>query len=141
MKFDYFKFAFPKRPSALGKVVFKPIIPIKIIFGQRFVGYNALIDSGADFSIFHSEIGEALDIDVESGEILKFGGVQKGEPSVAYLHRIKLDIGGWQYETVVGFSHDIARYSYGILGQHGFFDTFKVTFDRIKEERSEEHTV
>ena len=38
------------------------------------------------------------------------------------------------YKTTIGFSYDIARHGYGILGQKGFFDIFVVKFDLIKEE-------
>lgn len=38
------------------------------------------------------------------------------------------------YKTIVGFSHDIARRGFGILGQKGFFDIFVVKFDLIKRE-------
>ena len=37
-------------------------------------------------------------------------------------------------ETIVGFSYDIAKHGFGILGQKGFFDKFVVNFDLVKEE-------
>lgn len=36
--------------------------------------------------------------------------------------------------TIVGFSYDIAKHGFGILGQRGFFDKFAVKFDLSKEE-------
>jgi hypothetical protein len=41
---------------------------------------------------------------------------------------------GWDYETIVGFSYEIAKFGFGILGQKGFFDIFVVKFDLSKEE-------
>ncbi|HEY4505866.1 MAG TPA: hypothetical protein VJJ24_00175 [Candidatus Paceibacterota bacterium] len=35
----------------------------------------------------------------------------------------------FRYNTQIGFSYDIARHGYAVLGQRGFFDRFKVTFD------------
>jgi len=134
MKFDYFKFILPQKSDFFGSAILKPIIPIRIAFADRSLQYDALIDSGADFSIFHEEIGRALGIDIEAGRRLHFGGVQRAEPAVAYLHEVELIIGGWKHKTVVGFSTDISEKSYGILGQKGFFDTFIVKFDLPKEE-------
>jgi len=34
----------------------------------------------------------------------------------------------------VGFSYDISPHGYGILGQGGFFDLFRVIFDLKKEQ-------
>lgn len=134
MKFDYFKFILPQRSEFFGSSILKPIIPIRIALAESSLQYDALIDSGADFSIFHEEIGRALGIDIEAGRRLHFGGVQKAEAAVAYLHEINLIVGGWNYKTIAGFSNDISEKSYGILGQRGFFDIFVVKFDLGKEE-------
>lgn len=96
--------------------------------------YAALIDSGADFSIFHAEIGEYLGIDIRSGAKEMFGGIQDRGGAEAFLHRITLVVGGWKYDTTIGFSYDIAPRGFGILGQKGFFDVFIVKFDLLKEE-------
>ena len=133
MKFDYSKILLPEKSDFFGSAILKPIIPIRIAFGDRALQYNALMDSGADFSIFHTEIGEVLGMDIERGNKLPFGGVQKAGTAAAYLHTITIGIGGWNYQTTVGFSYDIADDSYGILGQRGFFDIFSVKFEYQKE--------
>ena len=134
MKFKYFKFTLPKKSAFFGSSVLKPVIPVRLGFGASSLQYQALIDSGADFSIFHREFGELLGINIESGIPLDFGGVQKGSSSVAYLHEVTLIIGGWKYKVMAAFSEDISDKSYGILGQKGFFDLFCVKFDYQKEE-------
>lgn len=45
-----------------------------------------------------------------------------------------LKVGGWPYSVKVGFLPNIARLSYGVVGQKGFFDIFVVKFDLLKEE-------
>lgn len=134
MKFPYRKLYLPKINDLLGSYLLKPIIPVKIVYCGKEINYAALIDSGADFSIFDAEIGEYLGIDIKHGTLLKFGGISGEGNAVAYLHEMTLEIGGWKYKTVVGFSKDIAKHGYGILGQKGFFDIFVVKFDLIKEE-------
>lgn len=134
MKFPYLKFTLEERSDFFDHSLLKPIVPITVKLGDREIGYAALIDSGADFCIFDGEVGEYLGLDVRSGKREMFGGVQERGGAEAFLHKIILNVGGWDHETVVGFSYDIAKHGYGILGQKGFFDIFVVKFDLLKEE-------
>lgn len=134
MKFNYFKFPLKERSDFFGTSVLKPIIPVEVVVRDKSIRYNALIDSGADFCIFDGEIGEILGIDIRKGKLEKFSGIQSAGLSEAFLHQVVLKVGGWSYKTVVGFSKDISRMGYGILGQKGFFDIFTVKFDLQKED-------
>jgi len=134
VKFRYHKLLLKERSPFFGSTILKPIIPVKIIIKDKELNYEALIDSGADFCIFDAEIGEYLGIDILSGNQEVFGGIQEKGGAVAFLHKVKLNIGGWDYQTIVGFSYDIAKHGFGILGQKGFFDKFVVNFDLVKEE-------
>ena len=122
MKFSYKKFKLED-----GTELLKPIIPIGLLFGKKMIRYEALIDSGADFNIFNAEIGEILGIDVRAGDKVRFGGIA-GEPFEVYMHEITIDLGGWRHKTTAGFSYEISPYGFGILGQKGFFDLFKIKF-------------
>lgn len=134
MKFHYHKLLLPRRSDYFGTSLSKPIIPIKISVGEIEIKYAALIDSGADFCIFDAEIGEYLGLDIKNGRREEFGGIQERGGATAFLHNIVLNIGGTEYKTTIGFSYDIARHGFGILGQKGFFDIFIVKFDLLKEE-------
>lgn len=134
MKFKYFKFPLPQRSDFLGNFLLKPIIPIQIKGRDVTLSYAALIDSGADFCIFDADIGEYLGIDIRTGKPLTFGGVQEKGGAKAFLHEIIITIGGWDYKITAGFSYDIAKHGFGILGQKGFFDLFVVKFDYQKEQ-------
>lgn len=134
MKFDYLKILLPKKSELFGSSILKPIIPIRVRSGDKELSYAALIDSGADFCIFDSEVGEQLGLDIHSGQKENFGGIQSAGKATAFIHEIKINIGGWDYKTKVGFSSDIAKFGYGILGQKGFFDLFTVKFDLTNEE-------
>jgi hypothetical protein len=134
MKFPYQKVpidsseAFPEK-----KTILRPIVPILLEFKGIKTGYWTLIDSGADYCFFHSEIAEILQLDWRKGKMQEFGGIG-GERSLAYFHKINIHIGGWQFELYCGFSDKIAKFGYGVLGQVGFFDHFVVKFDLEKEE-------
>lgn len=134
MKFPYFKLSLPHRSEFFGTSLLKPIIPIKISVGKKELRYAALIDSGADFCIFDAEIGTYLGIDVTQGRPEVFGGIQEKGGATAFLHQVVINIGGWDYKTTVGFSSDIAKHGFGILGQKGFFDIFSIKFEYAKEE-------
>jgi hypothetical protein len=127
MQFSYKKFKLVD-----GTELIKPIIPIGLLFNGKLIRYEALIDSGADFNIFDAEVGELLGIDIRSGKEVKFSGIV-GEPFEVYLHNITIEIGGWQYKITAGFSYKISPYGFGILGQRGFFDLFRVRFYFLKE--------
>jgi len=134
MKFNYKKFPLPQESDFFGTTILKPVIPIKIFHNDKVLRYDALIDSGADFCIFDAEIGEYLGIDIQSGLKEMFGGIQELGNAFAYLHKLDLNIGGWDYKTIIGFSYDIAKHGFGILGQKGFFNIFIVKFDYKKEQ-------
>jgi len=134
MKFPYRKFSLPQYHDCFGRSILKPIIPVKICFGEKSIRYEALIDSGADFCIFEAEIGEYLGINIKKGIKIPFGGIQGGKDSTAFLHQVVLNVGGWDYKTMVGFSDGISKRGFGVLGQKGFFDLFVVKFNLASEE-------
>lgn len=115
--------------------ILRPVIPLKLKNGSASVGYEVLVDSGADLCIFHAEIGEALGIDVKKGRQREVFGVG-GKASLYYLHNVEIDVGGWIYRIDAGFMPSVAGrvMQYGLVGQNGFFDKFVVKFDLLKGE-------
>ncbi len=134
MKFDYFKIDLPRRSEFLGGKVLRPIIPLTIIHGGQSTVYTALVDSGADFCVFDAQVGEYLGLDIRSGLVEKFSGIEESDGIEAFFHDVVLKIGGWEYKTKVGFSYNIANQGYAILGQKGFFEMFAIKFDYKKGE-------
>ncbi|MEK9186449.1 MAG: hypothetical protein AAB885_02570 [Patescibacteria group bacterium] len=136
MKFEYKKIELPKSDAFLrGHFALRPIIPVffKIPNANRKIGYEALVDSGADYNIFPAQIAEIMGLNVKKGRLDVFGGVGGGKYA-AYFHKVKMFIGGWEYEIDCGFSYDFAPWGYGIVGQKGFFDLFVIKFDYLKKE-------
>ncbi|MDO8624192.1 MAG: hypothetical protein Q7R54_02440 [bacterium] len=113
----------------------RPVIPIKLKHKDREIGYQVLVDSGADLCLFDAEIGETVGIDVNSGTPKEVFGVG-GKASLYYLHKVTIEVGGWPYIIDAGFMPNVAgrRMPYGVVGQKGFFDAFIVKFDLLKEE-------
>jgi hypothetical protein len=133
LKFPYKKF--PQNPNEAfpdHKQAQRPVVPIKVKYRGREIDYLALIDSGADFCVFHGEIGQLLGIDIKSGNKLEFFGVT-GDKEAAYFHEIMINIGGHDRKCYCGFSEsNSSKLPYGILGQRGFFDIFKISMDYKK---------
>ena len=133
MKFKYKKFpadSIPSHPDR--KNIIRPVIPIYLRNGDKRIGYEVLIDSGADYCIFHSEIGELLDIEIRSGPKTDFFGIG-GVKQEAFFHYVDTEVGGEPYKCYAGFSYEIDRLPYGIMGQDNFFNIFVVIFDKKKE--------
>ena len=89
-KLDYRKFpAQPTEPFPRRTSVSRPVVPIALINGSQRIRNLALIDSGADYCIFHAEIGEQIGIDIDSGKRLSFFGTGGQEQSAFLIMRKK----------------------------------------------------
>ena len=151
MKFDLSQFnassceAFPDR-----KFNYRPVIPVHLynVDLTKSINYYVLLDSGADYNLFHAEIGELIGIDNhEEGKEQLLYGIE-GEGIKSYFHDIVIEIGGWKYKTYSGFTDfggsKLNKMPYGLLGQEGFFNYFKVNFDYQKLEieiKPKDHSV
>lgn len=124
MKFKYKKY---------GAGILRPVIPVEIVYQNRSLRYEVLVDSGADFCIFDSQIGGLLGIDIWNGDRQEVGGIT-GTVEPYYVHPVTIKVGGWSFDINAGFLPSIARIGYGVVGQKGFFDIFIVKFDLLKEE-------
>lgn len=134
MNFKYRKFPVDPNncPFPNKKSTFRPVIQIDFESNNGTFGYFVLIDSGADYCIFHAKIGELLGLDIKSGKPLTFYGTS-GEAQKAYFHKVRFRIGGIDHECEVGFSYDMEKLAYGLLGQEGFFNKWIVKFAYHKE--------
>lgn len=108
---------------------YRPIIPVTLKLNKVEFNYLALLDSGADFNIFHADIAKILKIDLSKlKNPVDFSGINGR--GVGYF--TSLDIGienDFVNNTPVVFSSDISDSGYGILGQQGFFNNFKIEFN------------
>lgn len=108
----------------------RPIVPVEITYNKKSVSYLALIDSGADFNIFHKDIADILKIDLTKLKKVPFGGISsKGGRCEGSFVEVQLKIGKWTTKSMVMFSEDISDDGYGILGQQDFFTKNKITFN------------
>ena len=106
---------------------YRPIISVTLKLNKIVFNYLALIDSGADFNIFHGDIAQLLKIDLfKLKKPVHFSGIQGG--GVGYFTAIDVGINNNFINTPVVFSNDISDNGYGILGQQGFFNNYNIEF-------------
>lgn len=133
MKFKYRKIfvgsskAFPQRTFVL-----RPIIPISIIHKKKSLRYEALVDSGSDYTLFPAALGKKLGINIESGQKESVSGVS-GPALNIYFHHLVVEMGDYQFKVYAGFAENINQ-NFAILGQSSFFNVFKITFNSKKKE-------
>ena len=112
---------------------YRPIIPVTLKLNNVEFNYLALIDSGADFNIFHADIAKVLKIDLSKLKSpVKFSGI-KGQAGTGYFTSIDVGINGIFFNTPVLFSNEISDNGYGILVQQGFFNNYTINFDYSKK--------
>lgn len=109
---------------------YRPVVPVTLRFNKIEFNYLALLDSGADFNIFHADIAKLLKIDLNKlKNPLKFSGIKQGAEGKGHFFSIDVGVGNQFKNTTVVFSDDISENGYGILGQQGFFNSYKINFD------------
>ena len=130
MKFRYKKIPALSHPSR--KWVSRPYLTVRLFYGFHQKDVLSLVDSGADYSLFHSSIADELGIDMRTGWQKEFGGIAAGEPVQAYMHTIGMQIRGFAetFQVEAGFADSDAIG--GLLEQTGFFDCYKITLEGYK---------
>ena len=108
---------------------YRPIIPVTLKSNKIEFNYLALIDSGADFNIFHADIAKILKINMSKlKNPVKFSGI-KGQEGTGYFTSVDVGVNNKFINTPVIFSNEISDNGYGILGQQGFFNNYTINFD------------
>lgn len=129
------KFPYIRQPSSIDPrlpYIARPLIPIRLSLKAMSLETYALVDSGADRSVFHLRFADELLIDLESGRKEFYMGIG-AQPIPVYHHAIKIQVLGSPHsiEVEVGFTD--ASGVDAILGQADFFDYHQIKFERYKE--------
>ena len=93
---------------------------------------RCLIDSGASSIVLNGEFAEVLGIDLRTGKEHKFQGI-KGDPAVGYDHLLNMRLKQDTNEFLVECSLVPELKTTGLLGQKGFFENYRVVFERAKK--------
>ena len=82
-----------------------PIIPVTVIIGSYEVAIDALVDSGANISVFRQEIGECLGLEIESGEEILLQGL--GGRVIGYIHEVTMRVEQVSFSCKVVLSREL----------------------------------
>ena len=122
-------------PSNAGPV-YKPLIRVRLNYPKTHkmtLPVTALIDSGADVCFCSDFIGAWLGIDFKKiKEEEQFTAANGGTFQTKSVN-LKLIVGDIGYNCKFYFTDVLPRHTPIILGQIGFFDRFKITFDAKRE--------
>ncbi len=121
MKFEYQELA--------GSLL--PIVPIELK-GKEWISFDAYVDSGASYSIFHADMAEDLGINLEEGKE-DYISVADGSRIKIYMHNIDVKIANKVFNARIAFSKHLGV-GFNIIGRLDIFDRFKICFD--EKERS-----
>ena len=106
----------------------RPIIPVTLLYRHKLVQFEALIDSGADYNIFHGDIAVYLGINLTHGSKRIIHGLG-GDSVKGYEHSVRLKFREYIYQSTIIFSNQLPENSLAVLGNQGFFDHFCVCFE------------
>jgi len=110
------------------KETWVPILNVAVVIGHATSKrFEAVVDTGSPVCLFHASIGMALGLKLTDGIHDNLGGVIGTSKADVYFHKIKLKVMSDIIPIVGGFSEQLSVAA--ILGRHGFFDNFTVTFD------------
>lgn len=123
MKYEYTTYL----PAGNNKFIKRPMIEIEIYGPKGSHKQLALLDSGADRSLFHIEIANVLGIDLSRGKKSGVTGITGEAEEIVteieiqpkFLKRIKIPV-GFIDSPYVGV----------LLGQEGFFDQHRIKFEK-----------
>lgn len=110
---------------------FGPIVPVVIRGKHRPVLFDAFVDSGADYSVFHEKVAVLLGLKLISGK-KKIVTVGDGDEMIIYLHTVDVNFAGFAFKASVAFSPGLGA-GFNLLGRETFFEKFQFCFnDRDK---------
>jgi len=128
MKYSYL--GFPSKDKQ-GPLIYRPFLVVRVSFNKKGIHTFCLVDSGADVCLMPASIGQLIGIDIEAGAEDQIRGIAN-QPAKTYRHLVHITVPKLaSFDASVAFSADI---KYGILGQEGFFERFRVIFDRKKQQ-------
>jgi len=103
-----------------------PMIPIEVK-SSEWIEFYAYVDSGASYSVFHSDIAEILSLKYEEGE-KTYITVGDGSLITVFKHQVQVRLDGQEFMASIGFSKNLGI-GFNILGRESFFDRFVFCFN------------
>lgn len=98
------------RFPAKGGTVLYPMVPVELIaLTGKSVATFALLDSGADVSLFHAKWAMRIGLHLTAGQRNDIGGIKQNQALKTYFHPMFLKVGSNRVACDVGFSADLGE--------------------------------
>ena len=98
-------------------------IPVILQCGSKVATSDAKVDTGAEFCVFQREIGEHLDLDIESGQRIKLSSM--GGAVIAFGHWVTLRMFHLEFDAMVYFAQDYGLLR-NLLGRDGWLQKVRL---------------
>lgn len=125
MKFDYTS-VYPPLPQL--KFSKRPLVPLEVFCGSEMIRVLGLIDSGADYTLMNAEYATYLGINIAQALKIPLKGIS-GTSEALLVPEVDIEIGGVGTAKIPVAFIESANVDV-LLGQQGFFDAFKVAFEK-----------
>ncbi len=116
-----------KLPYLLWRGKYSPIIEVEVINRDKEVRTLAYVDTGATYSVFHSDFCEELGLILRSGNRIDIT-VGDGGIIPVYLHELTIRFEGMEIAGTIGFSDRLGT-GVNILGRERVLDEYVICFD------------
>jgi len=126
MKYRYTSF-FP--PDRTLKFIKKSIVSIEVFGPKDSKNFDALVDSGADCSLFNIQVAEVFGIDLSNARPARFTGIS-GQIDGYRLEKIKIKVDGLNELVEIPVCFIKSPTVSLLLGQEGFFDQYRIRFEK-----------
>lgn len=129
------RFLYTKIPSYDSREsrVSRPIVPIVLYGPLGSFAVDALLDSGADRSLFHADIARAIGFDLARAPTELYAGIE-GTRLEAYIQPVRLEIIGIKKVVRITAGFIDSPGVSAILGEDGFFDAYHISFRKSHNE-------
>ncbi len=119
--------------TPLGKIVYRPVLVLEIKEKTKIEEYRFIVDSGADISLMSKYVANRIGIDWEKGKKTELRGIsQKKECLVeGRIHEINVTVPDIKLEIQIPICFVDGNAPF-LLGREGFFDYFRVIFEKVK---------
>ncbi|NIA02360.1 MAG: hypothetical protein GWP15_03175 [Nitrospirae bacterium] len=132
MKFKYSEYIGPNSTK-----IFRPTVPIIFKNKSKFIQTEAIIDSGADFTILPIELAGILELKLDGRKKTTFHGAGSN-PFTVYPSPVKIEhilrqekFRPIKWKTNIFFAESQPGI---LLGHKGFLENFRVTLDGKRKE-------
>ena len=121
----------PTRAFPAGRKSSRPLVRLTLANGPHRLSCSAILDSGADFCAFPLSLARPLGLDPSA--VVPDSTYGLGTYSApTYFHNVQIDLPGTAaFDVYAGFTEALDQWGFGLLGQTGFLERFKITFDLL----------